>query len=558
MYPAPHPWWARVERVVLLAVLAVMVGLLGPASRPSLADPERTPLADPVPLPLTAPPPPQPTGPVVLIAPTRVLDTRPAPFGPIGFDGTTGNQITAGPLLANTVRRFLINGKQFPQGTGTFTFPTTYGIIANVTLCAGGPSCPGPGSGGFVTVFPGNVADIDRPNASTVNPSTPIAHDVAAVAIAPTGAPPNVGTIAIFTTLNIDVIIDVYGYFTEPDTFWSLSGNAGTIPGLDFLGTTDASSLVFKTSNTEAMRLTPSGLLGVGTNSPIAQLEANGITSGNIALLGTASSRAVLGRLGVISCAGTYAVGGCAGATGGAGVFGDSDSGIGAWGRSGSRGVVGTLGSASCPGAYGVGGCAGSAVADGVYGVSNANGAGVRAANTGGGSSGLNIFIAEAPVGTVRARIDGTGHGFFSGGVSSAGGDYADLMPAADSAEALEPGDVLVIDPELGEAVRRSFEPSSPLLAGVYSTKPSVLGMGERDVNEMLVGDVPVALLGIVPTKVSAENGPIRPGDLLTTAATPGHAMKATLPAPQGTLLGKALAPLAEGTGVIRVLVTLR
>jgi len=34
--------------------------------------------------------------------------------------------------------------------------------------------------------------------------------------------------------------------------------------------------------------------------------------------------------------------------------------------------------------------------------------------------------------------------------------------------------------------------------------------------------------------------------------------MKATLPAPQGTVLGKGLAWLAEGTGTIRVLVTLR
>ena len=67
-----------------------------------------------------------------------------------------------------------------------------------------------------------------------------------------------------------------------------------------------------------------------------------------------------------------------------------------------------------------------------------------------------------------------------------------------------------------------------------------------------------MAILGIVPTKVSADNGPIQPGDLLTTSSAPGRAMKAMLPAPQGTLLGKALEPLTEGTGVIRVLVTLR
>ena len=66
-------------------------------------------------------------------------------------------------------------------------------------------------------------------------------------------------------------------------------------------------------------------------------------------------------------------------------------------------------------------------------------------------------------------------------------------------------------------------------------------------------------------TKASAENGPIAPGDLLTTSATPAHAMKAS-PAvingveiyPTGAIVGKALEPLEEGRGVIQVLVTLR
>jgi hypothetical protein len=57
--------------------------------------------------------------------------------------------------------------------------------------------------------------------------------------------------------------------------------------------------------------------------------------------------------------------------------------------------------------------------------------------------------------------------------------------------------------------------------------------------------------------KVDASYGSIRPGDLLTTSATPGHAMLAYEPQP-GTIVGKALEPLDTGTGVIKVLVTLR
>ena len=40
--------------------------------------------------------------------------------------------------------------------------------------------------------------------------------------------------------------------------------------------------------------------------------------------------------------------------------------------------------------------------------------------------------------------------------------------------------------------------------------------------------EVPLAVIGIVPCKVTAEAGPIVAGDLLVTSSTPGHAMKAT------------------------------
>jgi hypothetical protein len=69
---------------------------------------------------------------------------------------------------------------------------------------------------------------------------------------------------------------------------------------------------------------------------------------------------------------------------------------------------------------------------------------------------------------------------------------------------------------------------------------------------------VPLAIVGIVPVKVSAENGSILPGDLLVTSSTPGHAMKAGPNPPVGTVIGKALGTLAEGKGVIQMLVTLQ
>ncbi len=40
---------------------------------------------------------------------------------------------------------------------------------------------------------------------------------------------------------------------------WSLTGNAGTNPTVNFIGTTDSNNLVFKTNNIEWMRITPTG-----------------------------------------------------------------------------------------------------------------------------------------------------------------------------------------------------------------------------------------------------------------------------------------------------------
>jgi hypothetical protein len=66
-------------------------------------------------------------------------------------------------------------------------------------------------------------------------------------------------------------------------------------------------------------------------------------------------------------------------------------------------------------------------------------------------------------------------------------------------------------------------------------------------------------LLGKVFCKVDAGHGAIEIGDLLTTSPTPGHAMKAENPLKAfGTVIGKALRPLAEGQGLIPILIALQ
>jgi hypothetical protein len=54
---------------------------------------------------------------------------------------------------------------------------------------------------------------------------------------------------------------------------WQTVGNAGTTAGTNFVGTTDAQDMIFKTNATEGMRLTTGWNLGVGTTTPTSILH---------------------------------------------------------------------------------------------------------------------------------------------------------------------------------------------------------------------------------------------------------------------------------------------
>ena len=179
----------------------------------------------------------------------------------------------------------------------------------------------------------------------------------------------------------------------------------------------------------------------------------------------------------------------------------------------------------------------------------------------GAGASGTALIVrgdGNVGLGTAspQARLHVNGDIVVSGDIQLLGSDYAEDFDVLDAASA-EPGTVMVLD--VTGAVRISDEEYDHRVAGVVcgagDNKPGVILGRRRDRQHRQ----PLALMGTVWCKVDAEYGAVVVGDLLTTSATPGHAMKATdRDRALGAVLGKALQPLSEGRELVPILIALQ
>jgi hypothetical protein len=358
--------------------------------------------------------------------------------------------------------------------------------------------------------------------------------------------------------------------------FWAVMGNS------QITGSGSKNFIPVWTSSSalgDSVMYQNGGNIGIGTKNPAAALHVVTTSASGFAVLGqnTSTSQTTF-PVGVVGFAAaplgigvygdaTSTTGAAVGTSGvtvspqGIGVEGISDASSGDGGNaSGVAGLFngtsgtgsGVLGISLAPKGAGVSGQANSST--GVSGVTNgSSGVGGYFDNTAAG----NILIG-AVNGTHKFRVDGTGKGYFDGGTVTGGADFAESVAIAGDRALRGPGDLLVVDSSATRQLALSSEPYSTLVAGIYSTKPGVLAT-PHSINEVAANEIPLAIVGIVPCKVSAENGPIQPGDLLVSSSTPGHAMKGTDRSRMlGAVVGKALEPLSEGKGVIQVLVTLQ
>lgn len=253
-----------------------------------------------------------------------------------------------------------------------------------------------------------------------------------------------------------------------------------------------------------------------------------------VAVYAATSDSQIAATLGALTGANGTGVHGIAGAGSGhpsatstAGVWGECDSGDGVYGASASW--------------NGVEGDSWSPAHAGVAGQNNAGGPGVWGSSTGNaGQFEGNVLVT---------------------GTITVGGDIvlqnADCAEDFDAESDVQPGTVVVMD-ESGN-VRACDSEYATAVVGVVSGAGGLQPGITLDRRESATPRTPIALMGKVYCKVDATHFPINIGDLLTTSATQGHAMRASDRSRAfGSVIGKALSGLAQGRDMIPVLVTLQ
>lgn len=173
-------------------------------------------------------------------------------------------------------------------------------------------------------------------------------------------------------------------------------------------------------------------------------------------------------------------------------------------------------------------------------------------------------FATRNAAGTLvdRMTLDDCGNLNVTGSITGASvinAVYQDIAEWVPGSKDLLPGTVVVLDPQKANQVMASMKPYDTSVAGVVSAQPGViLGRGDDMKTK-------VATVGRVKVRVDASKRAVRIGDLLVTSDIPGMAMvsepvivdgvKMHRP---GTLIGKALEPLADGKGEVLTLLSLQ
>lgn len=276
---------------------------------------------------------------------------------------------------------------------------------------------------------------------------------------------------------------------------WALSGNSGTNPTSNFLGTKDSQPLVLKTNNTEQLRVQSNGNVGIGTTNPTYKLH---VGAGNNGL-----------RVEGPNGAGTAIS-----------IGGQGDFSIDAVANAGGRFIVKNNGN------VGIGTPNPGSLLT-LHGEGNV----LRVED----SNGQQVFgvTADGDVYILPTFTSSTQHICLNVNILAECSSAAEYVPAIEGGSGFpETTDLVTIAPAINNpygdthspfVVQKSDSACDPNLLGFIINPAS--GADGKKLNDHYL---PLAIFGYFPAKVTVQNGIIHRGDALTSSSKPGYAMKAT------------------------------
>jgi len=187
---------------------------------------------------------------------------------------------------------------------------------------------------------------------------------------------------------------------------------------------------------------------------------------------------------------------------------------------------------------------------------SSTNGNGVEGEARGAGTGIVGTSVTGVGVFGKGGRLAGRFEGDVevTGDIRLTNADFAEDFNVIEDAE---PGEVMVLTATdtLQPCTKAYDKKVVGVISGAGNYKPGIILDKQNDDADRK----PIAMMGKVYCRVDADISPIETGDMLTTSALAGYAMKAVDPMKSfGAVIGKALAPLAGGRGLIPILVVLQ
>lgn len=129
---------------------------------------------------------------------------------------------------------------------------------------------------GIGTITPNAALDVTSTDDGILVPRIALVNTTTATVVTPTTSE------IVYNTATINDVTPGFYYWngtiwvrilTGANDDWKTTGNSGTNAATNFIGTTDAVDFVTKTNNTEKVRITTTGAVGIGTSTPQGALD---------------------------------------------------------------------------------------------------------------------------------------------------------------------------------------------------------------------------------------------------------------------------------------------